>query len=286
VIASRERCYHGLRGFGTSLAGLPATATGYGRLLPDVVRVPHDDWTALEALFADGGADRIAAFFCEPIIGTGGVLHPPEGYLDNVRRLCREHDVLFVADEVITGFGRVGAWFASTLFDLKPDLLLFAKGVTSGYQPLGGVLVSERVAAPFWADGSDLVFRHGLTYRAMPQPVLQLWRIWTSSNEKDLVSRAARLSPLLARLLRELESEPAVVEIRAGLRLLGGVVLRDLGTAAAVVERCWELGVLTRQLGEGDVLHICPPLVITEDQVTWTVERIGDAIADVCSKEI
>jgi adenosylmethionine-8-amino-7-oxononanoate aminotransferase len=282
VIVSRERCYHGLHGFGTSLAGLPVNSDGYGPLIGDAVRVPHDDSNALEELFSLEG-DRVAAVFCEPVIGTGGVLHPTPGYLENVQRLCRVHDVLFVVDEVITGFGRMGTTFASDRFRLDPDLLLFAKGVTSGYQPLGGAIIGERVSEPFWADDSDLVFRHGLTYQAHASACAAALANLDIIEREDLIARAAALEPILDRALRRLEPEPEVREIRSGLGLLGGVVLRDASTATAVVERCWSHGLLTRQIGDGDVLHVCPPLIVTEDQLIWAVEQIARAIEDVRS---
>ena len=137
VVISRERAYHGMAAYGTSIAGADAFQVGLGTLVSDTVRIPWSSTEALQAAIDEAGPDRVAAFFCEPIIGAGGVLVPPEGYLAEARRICREAGVLFVADEVICGYGRVGAWFASTRFDLDPDLLVFAKGITSGYVPLG-----------------------------------------------------------------------------------------------------------------------------------------------------
>ena len=284
VIVSRERCYHGLHGFGTSLAGLPANGAGYGPLIADVERVPHDDAGALERLLADGGADRIAAVFCEPIIGTGGVLHPQPGYLAGLQRLCRAHDVLLVVDEVITGFGRTGELFASTRFDLEPDVLLFAKGITSGYLPLGGALVGPRVAEPFWADDSELTFRHGLTYQGHASACAAALANLAIIEREGLVARAAALEPVLASALAPLAEHPEVREVRAGVGLLAGVVLEDPQTAAAVTQRCWERGVLTRQIADGEVLQICPPLVITEAQLRWAGAEIAGAIGDVRSR--
>jgi adenosylmethionine-8-amino-7-oxononanoate aminotransferase len=281
VIVTRERCYHGLHGFGTSIAGLPANRAGYGPLLDDVTCVPHDDWRALERLLADGGAERVAAFVCEPIIGTGGVLPPAPGYLAAVQRLCREHDVLLVVDEVITGFGRTGELFATTRFRLDPDVLLFAKGITSGYQPLGGALVGARVAEPFWADGSELVLRHGLTYQGHASACAAGLANLAIIEREDLVARARALEAVLAEALKPLVALAAVREVRAGVGLLAGVVMRDVATAAAVAERCWERGVLTRQIADGDVLHVSPPFVIEESQLRWAAEELGAAIDSV-----
>ena len=133
IVVSRERAYHGLAGYGTSIVGTDTFTVGLGPLAGDTLRVPWDDADALAAAIDEAGPERVAAFFCEPIVGAGGVLLPPPGYLEAARRVCRERGVLFVADEVICGFGRVGDWFASTRFGLDPDLVTFAKGVTSGY---------------------------------------------------------------------------------------------------------------------------------------------------------
>src|SRR5580692_6722132 len=146
----------------------PANTEAFSPLVSQVERVPWDDAAALEKLIGQVGADRVAAFFCEPVVGAGGILYPPEGYLTRVQEICREQDVLFVADEVITGFGRLGHWFASERFGLDPDMITCAKGLTSGYAPLGAVLVGPRVAEPFWRPGTAEVFRHGYTYQSHP----------------------------------------------------------------------------------------------------------------------
>jgi adenosylmethionine-8-amino-7-oxononanoate aminotransferase len=159
--------YHGMHGYGTSLAGIPGNADGIGPLTPDVVLVPWDSVDALGEAIDRTGAERIAGFFCEPVIGVGGVRRAPEGYLKEARALIAETGALFVADEVITGFGRVGDWFASRRFSLEPDLIAFAKGVTSGYLPAGGVIAAPRVWAPFYSAGAAL-FRHGYTYSGHP----------------------------------------------------------------------------------------------------------------------
>jgi putrescine aminotransferase len=167
ILVRREKAYHGMHTAGTSLAGIPANAAGHGALIEDVVEVPWDDADSLRAAIEDVGADRVAAFFCEPVIGAGGVFPPPEGYLEAVRAVCRDTGVLFVADEVITGFGRCGDWFASTRYRLDPDIVVCAKGISSGYLPLGAVLASPGVAEPFWSEGAGM-WRHATRTAAMP----------------------------------------------------------------------------------------------------------------------
>ena len=133
---------------------------GFGELVADTSQVAWDDAGALEAEIERLGPERVAAFVFEPVIGAGGVLLPPPGYLDAITAICARHGVLTIADAVIGGFGRVGGWFAVERFGLAPDLIVFAKGVTSGYLPLGGVVVSPRVAEPFWAvPGSPVLAR-------------------------------------------------------------------------------------------------------------------------------
>ncbi len=162
ILVSRRHAYHGMHFVGTALAGIEANKAGYGEIAGDVLSVEWDDAGALEAAIDAAGPDRVAAFFCEPVIGAGGVFPPPAGYLEETREICRRHDVLFVADEVVTGFGRTGDWFASTRFGLDPDIIVGAKGITSGYLPLGAVIASETVWGNLARAGAW--FRHGYTY--------------------------------------------------------------------------------------------------------------------------
>jgi putrescine---pyruvate transaminase len=151
VVLTRTRGYHGTNAGGTSLQGLEPNRVGWGDLVPHVVELPADDVEAAARAFADHG-ERIAAVLAEPVQGAGGVHPPADGYLEGLRRLCDDHGALLVMDEVITGFGRTGRWFAADTYGVRPDLQTFAKGVTSGYQPLSGVILSADVAAVLEAD--------------------------------------------------------------------------------------------------------------------------------------
>ena len=164
AIISRQYAYHGSNAYGTSLTGLAALSQDYGHLVPETEQVAWDDSEALAEAIDRLGPERVAAFFAEPVIGAGGVMIPPDGYLQRVQEICREREVLLVLDEVITGFGRTGYWFATERYDLEPDLITVAKGITSGYIPLGGVIAAPRVAEPFWSEGTTNMFRHGFTY--------------------------------------------------------------------------------------------------------------------------
>ena len=285
VLVSRERAYHGLHGFGTSIGGLQANAAGYGDLMPDVTRVANNDWRAFEQLVQERGAETIAAFFCEPIIGTGGVIHPAPDYLAKVQRICRENDIIFVVDEVITGFGRTGELFASQRFGIEPDILMFAKGVTSGYLPLGGAIVSGRVAAPFWDDDSDLSLRHGLTYQGHASGAAAAIATLDIIEREGLVARVRELEEPLTDGLRSLESHPAVIDVRAGIGLLGAVQVRDSELFAAVAEGCWSRGVLARAVGDGDALHVCPPFVIERSEIDWIVDVVGAALDEALDRD-
>lgn len=163
---TRGGAYHGVAGYGTSLAGIPANASGYGDLLPGVVCIPPDDPQALQGVI-DQYPGQVAAFFGEPVRGAGGVYPPVADYWQQIQKICRKNDVLLVADEVITGFGRLGAWFASSRFGIVPDIITGAKGVTSGYLPLGVVICGPRVQEPFWR-GKGNMFRHGYNIPGMP----------------------------------------------------------------------------------------------------------------------
>jgi len=149
VFIVREWAYHGMHAYGTSFAGMRPNLDGHGPMVEDVVRVPYDSVDYLMDTIDLVGPDRIAGLYCEPVIGAGGVRPAPAGYLKQARRVVEDAGALFIADEVITGFGRVGDWFASSRFSLEPDIVTCANGVISGYAPLGGVLVSPRVAEPF-----------------------------------------------------------------------------------------------------------------------------------------
>jgi putrescine---pyruvate transaminase len=281
-IVSRDLAYHGLHAYGTSITGLDANREGLGPLVPDTYRVATNDSSDLEALLADK-ADTVAAFFCEPVMGTGGVIPPAPGYLERVQQLCASHDVLFVADEVITGFGRTGKMFATELFGLDPDLIVIAKGITSGYLPLGGVIASRRVWEPFYAPGTDLVFRHGITYSGHATACAAAMANLDIIERENLVERVAGLSPVLHELARGLGSHELVTEVRTGVGLLAGIQMRDPGIAKRVAAVCRDEGVLVRVITHG-TLQLSPPFVAEEPELRHAAEVIGQAISTVSSQ--
>ena len=193
-----------------------------GRFRATRCAFPWDSAAALADAIDEVGAERVAAFFCEPIIGAGGVLAPPDGYLQEVQRICSDRGVLFLADEVICGFGRVGDWFASTRLGLRPDLITFAKGVTSGYMPLGGVIASGRVREPFWSDTAG-VWRHGYTYAGHATATAAAHPNLDIIENEGLLERALLLESELAEALAPLTEHELVAEVRAGLGVVAAV---------------------------------------------------------------
>jgi adenosylmethionine-8-amino-7-oxononanoate aminotransferase len=281
IIISRDGSYHGLHAYGTSLAGIPFNREGYGSesLVPETARVPANDADALDAQIRALGPDRVAAVFAEPVIGTGGVIVPAEGYLPRIEAICREHDVLLVLDEVITGFGRTGEMFATQLFDLRPDMITMAKGITSGYVPLGGVLVAPRVWQPFFSGDDAPIFRNGVTYSGHATACAVAQANLDVIEEEDLVARVATLTPELAAAVAPLADHPLVAEVRAGVGLLAGVQLNPDVSGDAVTRHCLEDGILLRVI-TNNTLQISPPFVVDADDL----RRIAAAIAGALDK--
>jgi putrescine---pyruvate transaminase len=283
-LIGRTAGYHGTHGLGTALGGIGPNAAGMGPLDPAVSHVPHDSLEALEAEIERVGADRVAAVFVEPVIGAGGVHQPRAGYVEGVGELCRRTGILYVVDSVICAFGRLGTWFGIERFGVTPDLLTFAKGVTSGYLPLGGVLAGARVAAPFW-DEPGTPFRHGPTYSAHPTCCAAALANLDILEREGLIERGGQLEGEVASVLRELTGDPLVAEIRAGTGALGAVALApdalesqpDLPVRVFAAAR--ERGAFVRALA--DCVAVSPPLVITPEDVRRLGEIIGEALAAV-----
>lgn len=275
LIVGRRLAYHGMHFAGTALGGLAPNREGYGELVPDARTVEWDDAKALTALIEEVGAERIAAFFCEPIIGAGGVYLPPEGYLTEVRRLCRENDILFVADEVVTGFGRIGgSWFASTRLGLEPDLMTTAKGLTSGYVPMGAVFAAPRVAEPFF---SGAWFRHGYTYGGHAGAAAAAMANLDIIEREGLLDASKSLESLLHEHLSPLAAHARVSEVRSGLGAVAAVQLADPSEGPAMVKALRAQGVSGRAAGQG-ALQISPSFVITEQQVAELAAGIVRAL--------
>lgn len=282
VIVSRRFAYHGTNAYGTSLSGIPAVRDGYGTLVGDVAEVPHDDPLALASALDELG-DRAAAFIGEPMIGAGGVIPPAEGYWPEVERICREREVLLISDEVISGFGRLGAWFGCERYGFTPDLITCAKGVTSGYVPLSAVIVSGRVREPFWREDAP-PFLHGSTYAGHPGACVAGLVNLDIVEREHLVERAAALEPVLHELLEPLRDQDGVADVRsaglaAAVELDASVIEANPGAPMAAALAARRHGVLTRPL-RGVALQISPPLVISEDGLATIAAGVAAGVRE------
>jgi L-2,4-diaminobutyrate transaminase len=312
-IIARSRGYHGVSVMSAGLTGLPGLHANFDLPLPMIrhTTAPHRLWEAvpgqsdeafaqkladdLEGLILAEGPETVAAFIAEPVMGAGGVLVPPATYFERIQTVLRRYDVLMIADEVITAFGRLGRWFGSDLLGIAPDLITVAKGLTSGYFPLSGCIVSERVWRVLVDGSASGPFGHGYTYSAHPlAAAVAITNLDLIENE-GLVAQAAERGTQLNTLLREeLADHPLVGEVRGTglLAALEFVARKDpaapfdpaLKVAARVTRRCLELGLITRALPAGDTIAFSPPFVITEDEVGEIVRIARHAVDDVAAE--
>jgi putrescine aminotransferase len=284
-VLSRTFAYHGVTIATSSLTGLPVCNEPFGLPLADFIHVPgpyrygaksdlserafgEKCLAETAAIIEREGAETISAMFVEPIQGAGGVIVPPAGYLRGLRELCRENEILFVADEVITAFGRVGAWFASELWELDPDLMTLAKGLTSGYLPLGATMPSDEIVEVINSGG---YFSHGFTYSGHPTCCAAALANLEFIDEQGLVGAVRdELGPHFQARLGELADHPLVGEVRgfgligaAEIRRAGGEPLASLGAHASGLIR--EEGAIVR--GIRDLIAMSPPLVISVAEI-------------------
>ena len=273
ALVARTLGYHGTNIGGTAIQGLPLNREGWGTLVGDVAHVPHDDLGAAQALFAARG-EEIAAVIAEPVIGAGGVHPATTDYLVGLRKLCDEHGALLIFDEVITGFGRLGTWFAAGHHGVTPDLITFAKAVTSGYQPLGGVIVGERVRQVLESD-SDFVLRHGYTYSGHPAACAAALANLAVLRDDHLLDRVPRIAERLGGGLEQARDDGLVVEVR-GQGGLWAAGLPEGVDAVAVRDEMLRRGVIARPIGTS--IAFCPPLVIDDDDLDLCVHALRDAI--------
>jgi putrescine---pyruvate transaminase len=276
-IIGRTNGYHGTMAFGTSIGGMPSVRQGWGPLVPGTSQVQHDSAQALRDEIERLGPERVAAFFCEPVMGAGGVFPPRPGYIEEVAAICAETGVLFVVDAVITGFGRLGGWYGCERFGVRPDMITFAKGVTSGYQPLGGVVVSGRVAEPFWSEPDRIMVRHGQTYAGHAAACAAGLATLGIMEREGLLPRGRELEDEFYGALAPLVEHPLVAEVRGGVGLMAAVqltdeVLADSHASTNLYRAVRSHGVLTR--GHALGLALSPPLTVSVEQL----HEIADAV--------
>ena len=287
IIVSREHSYHGMAAFGTSLAGIPSNKAGYGTLVGDVLHVGAHDLDAVETLFAQRSAE-IAAFVAEPVIGAGGVIPPVDGYFEGLQQLCHQFDVLLIADEVICGFGRMGTWWGCDRWAIEPDLITFAKVVTSGYVPLGGVIAGPRVRAPFWDEPiPGAVFRHGYTYSGHATACAAAMANLDIIEGEHLLDRVKALEPVVERELGRLRTSPLVGEVRTvGLtgcvELSADVRAKHPAALEAVVSAARRNGAVTRSV-RGVGIQFSPAFVISEADIAKIADAFDAGLREVAA---
>ncbi len=308
-IISRVNGYHGSTMAAASLGGMKPMHELDGLPLPGFHHVRQPYWygegadmspedfgrvaaKAIEDKILELGPETVAAFIGEPVQGAGGVIIPPASYWPKVQRICRHYDILLIADEVICGFGRTGQWFGSDTFDIKPDIMPMAKGLTSGYLPLSAVMVGDRVVDVLWEKGGE--FAHGFTYSGHPVACAVALENIAIIEEENLVQRVREdVGPYLQQRLASLADHPLVGEVR-GLGLLGAVELvadkkthgrfAPEGRAGTICrDHCFKGNVISRAVR--DTMVISPPLTITREEIDELVARLSKAI-DLAARDL
>ena len=296
VIISRENAYHGSTVAGSSLGGMKGMHA-QGGILHDIEHIAQPYWyrsgsemdpeefglktaQALEIRIREIGEDRVAAFIAEPVQGAGGVIIPPDTYWPEIQRICKKYGILLIVDEVICGFGRLGEWFGSEYFDIEADLMPIAKGLSSGYLPIGGLMVGDRVTETVINKGSD--FNHGFTYSGHPAAcAVALENIRILKDEKIIEKAKNELSPYLQKNWLALGDHPMVGEAR-GIGMVGALELvkdkntktsypSDQNVGTICRDFCFNNGLIMRAVG--DAMIICPPLVISHSEINELIEK-------------
>lgn len=284
-IIARRTSYHGV-----TLGALGATGTVRNRRRFDplpigFLHVPPLDPTALEELIEFEGADTVAAFIAEPIMGAAGVVVPPDDYFPRVHEICQRNGILLISDEVISGFGRLGHWFGIEHWNVVPDLMTMAKGITSGYIPLGAVAVSDKVAAPFLdPDDPDNGFFHGNTYSGHATACAAAIANIEIIRREGLVERARDNGTYLHEALSEAMSDQSLVkEVRGGVGLMAAVNLdasESSQISRDVAREAYERGVLVRPM-TGNTVTLSPPFVIEREEIDQVADALHHAVANV-----
>ena len=305
IVISREKAYHGSTYLAATMSGKERDKSKFDteerlvRFLPDVnpYRRPNgmtlSDWcdakvADLETMITDVGADNIGAFIAEPILCSGGVIIPPEGYHKRTYDICKAHDITYISDEVVTGFGRLGHWFASSeVFGITPDIITCAKGLTSGYLPLGACLFSDAFMERMTTPGEDILFSNGYTYSAHPVSCAAALKNIEIFEREDLLAHVREITPYFQDRLQSLKASPIVGDVR-GMGLLGCIEGKPFNDATLADERkfgaaldaaCEEMGLLVRPLINMAVFS--PPLIISKPQIDEMFDILERALAQV-----
>ena len=309
TIVSRHYAYHGVTMAAASLSGLAPMHTQFDLPLPGFVHIDAPYWyrhggdrdpedfgraaaRALETKIAELGAETIGAFIGEPVMGAGGVIVPPKSYWPEIQRICREHDILLIADEVICGFGRTGPWFGCETYDIHPDFMTIAKGLSSGYLPVSGVMVHDRVAELLIAEGGELA--HGFTYSGHPVACAVALENLRILVDEGIVDRAgAETGPYFQARLAALADHPLVGEVR-GVGMVAGIELVEDKAARRSFDEGRKVGATCRDhsLANGlvmravrDVMVLSPPLVIGRAEIDELVTAAARAL-DLTARDL
>ena len=294
-LIGRERGYHGVNFGGISVGGIVGNRKMFGTLLTGVDHLRHTHDPArngyskgeaehgvelaedLERLVTLHDPSTIAAVIVEPVAGSTGVLPPPKGYLKRLREICDRHGILLIFDEVITGYGRMGAAFAADYFGVTPDIMVTAKGLTNGVIPMGAVYVKDEIHDAFMGGAEHLIeFAHGYTYSGNPIAAAAGLATLETYKEEGLFERAKALEPVWADAVHSLKGEPHVTDIRT-IGLIGAIELESIAgeptkRAFTAFVRAFESGLLIRTTG--DIIALSPPLIVSEDQIGEIVETL------------
>ena len=295
-LIGRERGYHGVNFGGISVGGIVSNRKMFGTLLTGVDHMPHthqpgknafsrgipdhggvDIATELERIVTLHDASTIAAVIVEPVAGSTGVLIPPKGYLAKLREICTKHGILLIFDEVITGFGRLGAPFASQYFDVKPDIMVTAKGLTNGVIPMGAVFVTAEIHDAFMQGPDHMIeFFHGYTYSGNPIASAAALGTLDTYRDENLLTRAAELAPYWEEKLHSLRDCPNVIDIR-NLGLIGAIELKPIDgeptkRAFNAFLEAYNDGLLIRTTG--DIIALSPPLIISHEEIDELFDKL------------
>ncbi len=301
-LIGRERGYHGVNFGGISVGGIVTNRKMFGTLLGGVDHLPHTHLpeknaftrgepehgaelaNELERIVALHDASTIAAVIVEPVAGSTGVLIPPKGYLQKLREICTKHGILLIFDEVITGFGRLGTPFAADYFDVTPDIITTAKGVSNGVVPMGAVFVKKEIHDAFMTGPEHLIeFFHGYTYSGNPIACAAALGTLDTYKEEGLLTRGAELSDYWADALHSLKGEPHVIDIR-NIGLIGAIELQPIAgsptkRAFQAFVKAFERGALIRTTG--DIIALSPPLIITKGQINELIDHVREVLRQI-----
>lgn len=275
VIITRDRGYHGTNYGGTSAQGLPLNKVGYGQLLEGVIQVDADDIEAM-ARAVNENKGKLAAIIAEPVQGAGGVWPSTSEYLSQLRRLCDDNGAYLIFDEVITGFGRLGTWFGAQYYGVIPDMITFAKGVTSGYQPLGGVITGDAVNSALVSDPTFFL-RTGYTYSGHATVCAAALKNLEIMERENLLQRAIHVGALIENGLKALTADGTLTGYRGAGAIWAGKLPEGMD-ATAVRDKMISRGVIARAIP--GVIAFCPPLVITDEEVATVLDVFASVVLE------